>query len=210
LGDDNITTLVCKGAYAATTANGPNVYVDNNGQIFRSTTGVNGNAWSLTGNSLSGTEVLGSTNNQPVKLYTNNAERVRIKETGEVGIGTNSPNVALDINGAVAYRAITPATISASPQNNYNPGTGTFIRLVTTADLADYNISGIAGGYDGKMLIFRNTGVTKVSFLNQDGGSTDVNRIICSTGSEIELLPNHTITLIYDATTQRWVDIALR
>jgi trimeric autotransporter adhesin len=35
LGDDNITSFICKGAYAATTTESPNVYVDANGKLFR-------------------------------------------------------------------------------------------------------------------------------------------------------------------------------
>ncbi|HTX87656.1 MAG TPA: hypothetical protein VMC08_01615, partial [Bacteroidales bacterium] len=41
LGDGNITSLVCMGAYAATTASAPNLYVAPTGQIFRSTVPAN-------------------------------------------------------------------------------------------------------------------------------------------------------------------------
>jgi hypothetical protein len=58
-----------------------------------------GNGWALAGNSLAGTEVLGSTNTQPLRIVTNSTERMRITETGLVGIGTATPNFALDING---------------------------------------------------------------------------------------------------------------
>jgi hypothetical protein len=61
-----------------------------------------------------------------------------------------------------AVRAITPATIFTTPQNNFNPGSGTFIRLVTTSVQSDYEITGIANGFDGKMLIIRNTGIKAV------------------------------------------------
>jgi hypothetical protein len=37
LGDGNITSLYCMGAYTATTANASNIYVDNTGKIMRST-----------------------------------------------------------------------------------------------------------------------------------------------------------------------------
>ncbi len=37
LGNDNITSLICMGAYAATTTSSPNLYVDNTGKFFRST-----------------------------------------------------------------------------------------------------------------------------------------------------------------------------
>ena len=43
-------------------------------------------AWKASGNALAGTEVLGSTNAQPLKLVTNNAERMRIEGAGQVVI----------------------------------------------------------------------------------------------------------------------------
>ena len=48
--------------------------------------------WSLAGNSnASATSKLGTTNNNPLRLFTNNGERVRITPAGKVGIGTTSP-----------------------------------------------------------------------------------------------------------------------
>jgi hypothetical protein len=46
--------------------------------------------WMLTGNSLAGTEFMGSTNAQPVKFYSNNTERARILSTGEVVVGSTT------------------------------------------------------------------------------------------------------------------------
>jgi hypothetical protein len=57
--------------------------------------------WSLTGNSITGTEFLGTTNAQPLVIRTNNTERVRITETGNVGIGTASPAHRLQVNGNI-------------------------------------------------------------------------------------------------------------
>ena len=56
-------------------------------------------AWALTGNSITGTEFLGTTNNQPLVIRTNNTERMRVTATGDVGIGTNSPAATLDVVG---------------------------------------------------------------------------------------------------------------
>ena len=42
-------------------------------------------------NSLSGSEALGSSNNFPLIIKTNNTEWLRITETGNVGIGTITP-----------------------------------------------------------------------------------------------------------------------
>ncbi|MGL5889177.1 MAG: hypothetical protein ACRC3B_04795, partial [Bacteroidia bacterium] len=46
------------------------------------------NGWKLVGNTLTGTEFIGSTNNQPFLIYTNNAERMRVLGNGQVGINT--------------------------------------------------------------------------------------------------------------------------
>jgi hypothetical protein len=51
---------------------------------------VTGSAWALTGNSITGTEFLGTTNAQPLVIRTNNTERMRVTATGNVGIGTAS------------------------------------------------------------------------------------------------------------------------
>ena len=58
---------------------------------------VGGSSWGLSGNTLTGTEFLGSINLQPVVFKTNNTERIRIIPTGEVGIGTASPQSPLHV-----------------------------------------------------------------------------------------------------------------
>tara|TARA_Y100000768_G_scaffold355494_1_gene309212 strand:- start:67 stop:1314 length:1248 start_codon:yes stop_codon:yes gene_type:complete len=69
--------------------------------------------WSLSGNSLSGSEFLGSTNAQPVKFRTDNTERMSIYSDGSVGIGTpsslTSAHRLLDLrfNDSTAYDSST-------------------------------------------------------------------------------------------------------
>jgi hypothetical protein len=53
-----------------------------------STLGPQSTAWALTGNAITGTEFLGTTNAQPLVIRTDNTERMRVTATGDVGIGT--------------------------------------------------------------------------------------------------------------------------
>ncbi|GBD07662.1 hypothetical protein HRbin21_01493 [bacterium HR21] len=65
---------------------------------IRSLAGLVGStAWLLTGNTLSGGEVLGSLNAQPLVVVTNGTERLRVTATGGVGIGTNAPTAQVHI-----------------------------------------------------------------------------------------------------------------
>jgi hypothetical protein len=50
--------------------------------------------WRLAGNTLSGTEFMGSINAQPVLFYSNNAERMRILSNGQIGVNAVSPGTA--------------------------------------------------------------------------------------------------------------------
>ncbi|MCA4894676.1 MAG: hypothetical protein ING84_06675 [Cytophagales bacterium] len=60
-----------------------------------------GSGWGLTGNTLTGTERIGSDNAQPLAFETTNTERMRIDATGKVGIGTTTPNEKLDVAGNI-------------------------------------------------------------------------------------------------------------
>ncbi|MBS1564935.1 MAG: hypothetical protein JST39_11135 [Bacteroidetes bacterium] len=64
--------------------------------------------WSLNGNT--GTDstlnFIGTVDGKPLVMKTNNAERLRISSNGNIGIGTNAPTAALDVNGTVKLESI--------------------------------------------------------------------------------------------------------
>ncbi|HKO95700.1 MAG TPA: tail fiber domain-containing protein [Pyrinomonadaceae bacterium] len=97
-----------------------------NGVLFRrpaSTLGGGGNFWSLTGNALTttGNEVLGTTNNFPLRFITNgpNAEKMRIQTNGNVGIATTTPTQKLTLGSGNAFL---PSTNGGTDGNLYFGG----------------------------------------------------------------------------------------
>jgi hypothetical protein len=68
-------------------------------------------AWDITGNNgtnPNNNNFLGTIDNEPLVIRTNNTERLRVDANGNVGIGTGHPNKALSVNGAIetAYEGI--------------------------------------------------------------------------------------------------------
>lgn len=59
----------------------------------------NGNGWNTDGNDADSTHFIGTTNSNPLVIRTNNEERMRITEDGNVGIGTLNPVERLQVNG---------------------------------------------------------------------------------------------------------------
>jgi len=99
---------------------------------------------------------------------------------------------------------ITPTTLSAA-QNNYNPtGLSTASVLRLEASSADRNITGLAGGADGRVVIIHNIGTTYTIFLlDESASSTDINRFALG-AHHLAIAPDYAIILQYDSTSQRW------
>jgi len=70
--------------------------------------------------------LIGSQANIPLLIYTNNTERIRITNAGLVGIGTNSPNYNLHINGSSisSYAQFTSTTTGTTSSDGFLVGTG--------------------------------------------------------------------------------------
>jgi len=110
----------------------------------------------------------------------------------------------LDLQQAIkATGSITPTALSGAV-NDYAPtgfSTCTVIRLDGGA--ADRNITGLAGGADGRIVIVHNIGGTNsLVFKDSDGASTAANRL--AIGADTTIAVNQTIAFRYDGTSSRW------
>ncbi len=115
-------------------------------------------AWALTGNSGTDPTVnfLGTRDAQPLVIRTDNTERVRITETGDVGIGTNTPAATLDVNGTVALSAT--ATLTNTGSALTLPSTVAVVEIVDGGGAADINVNPPTSGTQGQVLFIRYSG----------------------------------------------------
>jgi hypothetical protein len=73
---------------------------DINGNVFyRNSSTLGANAWQLTGNAGTSiaTNFLGTTDNNPFAIRTNNTERIRVLSTGNIGVGITTPGSPLHV-----------------------------------------------------------------------------------------------------------------
>jgi hypothetical protein len=86
-------------------------------------------------------------------------------------------------------------------KDNYDAGVNRVLRLSTDASR---NLSGIAGGWKGRLLTIINVGSNALVIKNQDSSSSAANRLITGTGKDLTISADGRATLFYDSTTSRW------
>ncbi|MET0466591.1 MAG: hypothetical protein ABW007_25760 [Chitinophagaceae bacterium] len=75
--------------------------INANGDIVVANNNAN-NAWSMDGNTTGAVKKIGSTDNYATSFITNNTERIRVLNTGNVGIGSATPGNMLEVAGTTA------------------------------------------------------------------------------------------------------------
>lgn len=111
--------------------------------------------------------------------------------------GTN-----VTVGGAFALAGdISPSQITAH-QNDYNPtGLSGATALRLSSD-ASRNLTGLAGGADGRLLILHNVGAQDIVLKDEDAASAAANRFALT--GDVTLMPDTVVALQYDATSARW------
>lgn len=106
-------------------------------------TWANGNFWSLSGNALTGTEFIGSTNGLPVRFFCNNVERMRINPAdGEVVVGAVASPYAGDMFAGVSTAAL-PFVINGYTQTG---GSGCWGETLAASTSGFSSVQGVYSG----------------------------------------------------------------
>ena len=125
---------------------------------------------------------------------------------GKVGIGTSAPNTMLDVNEDVAFRELNYTTALSATNDNLAFNTGNksaFVRIGTQS--ANFKISGLTGGYNGKIMMIYNASGKTMTIRHEGTGSTAANRIVNSTTDSLVFGDKGVVTLVYSATDSRWI-----
>lgn len=136
-----LTSLLVYNTNAAVTGgSGVGFYYWDGTQWTRLNNGAPSNDWALLGNAGTNpsTNFLGTTDNQSLVFRTNNTERVRVLNTGNVGIGTPTPIQNLDVNGRInvasgVIQKGTTAITATTDLGLYNQVAGNWIRIANNA-----------------------------------------------------------------------------
>jgi hypothetical protein len=98
--------------------------------------------------------------------------------------------------------AITPAALAANT-SDYNPtGLATASTLQISAS-APVDLTGIAGGVDGRVLLLDNVGANLITLKDANAGSTAANRF--AFGADYSLAAGQQVALRYRGSASRWV-----
>lgn len=96
---------------------------------------------------------------------------------------------------------VSPAQITAN-QNDYNPANLDTASVLRLSSDATRNVTGLAGGGDGRVLTLHNVGTNPIVLKDASSSSSAGNRF--SFGFDVALAAKQSVTLWYDVTDARW------
>lgn len=108
---------------------------------------------------------------------------------------------SLEAAGKFALHDLTADQITAD-KNNYNTQGNAVLRLSSDASR---NITGLAGGEKGRVLVIINVGSFNIVFKDQSSSSDAANRIATHSSSDVTLKPEQAAFFTYDITAARWL-----
>ena len=97
---------------------------------------------------------------------------------------------------------ITPTQLAANT-DNWAPTGFADASIVRASTNASRNLTGLAGGADGRYVLLMNVGGFDLVLIH-DATSTEANRFLCPGSANLTLTPNSSVHLWYDSTSSRW------
>jgi len=156
--------------------------------------------WSLSGNG--GTDetqhFIGTTDTESFIIKTDDTERIRIDSDGNVGLGLSSPNVSLDINGALATRM---SSVHLTTDDEIAVGNNSHILLSTTGNTSETPyLFTLTDGQPGQYLVVElQSGYAKI----ESGGNVEITSPLA-----LLLSPFSVISLKWDDVNAAWVELS--
>lgn len=121
--------------------------------------------------------------------------------------GASLFSAALGIGASVALTgAITPTEIDGDV-DDYEPTGLAGASVLRLAADGEHTITGLAGGAAGRVIVIHNVGAETFLLASEDEGSAAANRFLFA-GEAARLAPEQSIALRYDATSERWREVA--
>jgi hypothetical protein len=148
-------------------------------------TSLNTNAFVQGGNSFGSTAVLGTNDDRSLIFETSGSSRIVINNTGNVGIGTDTPNARLDVSGsAIISGSLSVGTSSLGPSENTltlgaRDTAGEGGQLGFNASGGTYNSASFIDNYQNRLRILRGTNTgsdTEFVNVNLHNGQATLNR----------------------------------
>lgn len=106
----------------------------------------------------------------------------------------------LDLAAEIELSIRTVAPIVAD-QDDFGTGTTVVQRISSTVPI---DITGFAGGVDGRMIIILNWNVQLITLKHLDVGSASANRMQLPGSADIVLSQNDAVTMFYEAVNAKW------
>jgi hypothetical protein len=164
------------------------------GQYLKSNGGTNAPSWDSPSAGVTGS----GTNGNLVKW----TGASTVGDAGSTDDGTIfNVNRKLGVTGMTILGKSVLSLLTASVNNL---SIGSFTYFEQSANAGPFNITGLTGGENGRMIYFQNTGNNTWNFTNEDASSTASNRILTKGAGTIAIASRGTGVLVYDSGSSRW------
>lgn len=121
---------------------------------------------------------------------------------GNFGFGIEDPVARFHLAGTTAFKPVALTLVNGANQNVALPADATIVRV--EGPTGAFNIGGVAGGIDGRKVVYLNYTNFTMTLNHEDAGSTAANRYLLGSGANKNVVQFGVAVTYYDATAGRW------